>query len=340
VIGAGAVGRCGDQKEDAIMHTVRIHQFGDEGVLRHEEMPDPQPGLGQVRVAVKAASINRGDLARRAGTYPGEAAFPLVLGFEVAGDIDAVGEGVDKRRIGQRVVAMAASGGYADRFVALDAAAIVIPHNLDYGVAASIPVVFLTAWYGLVTTACVQPQEWVLVHAAASGVGMAGIQIAKHCGARVLTTASSAAKLEFGSRMGADAVLNYSEQDFVEAAWRITEGAGIDVVLESIGGEVFEESLDVLRVNGRLVCVGNTLGKTATVDPSALIRNNISIHGLYLVPWFTEGGAWRALHEIIQLAANGTFRVAIDRRFPLREAAAAHHYLEQRKCIGKVVLEP
>ena len=322
------------------MLAVRIHQFGDESVLRCEEMPEPQPGLGQVRVAVKAASINRGDLARRAGTYPGEAAFPLTLGFEVAGEIDAVGEGVDKRRIGQRVVALGASGGYAERFVTLDAAAIPIPHNIEYAVAASIPVVFLTAWYGLVTTAKVQPQEWVLVHAAASGVGMAGIQIAKHCGARVLTTASSAAKLEFGSRLGADAGVNYAEQDFVEAAWRITDGAGVDVVLESIGGEVFEESLDVLRSNGRLLCVGNTLGKTASVDPTALIRNSISIHGLYLVPWFTEGGAWRALQEIIQLTSNGTFRVAIDRRFPLSEAAAAHRYLASRKCIGKVVLEP
>jgi len=321
------------------MQAVRIHQFGDESVLRHEEIPEPQPGLGQVRVAVKAASINRGDLARRAGTYPGEATFPLVLGFEVAGEIDAVGEGVDKRRIGQRVVALGASGGYAERFVTLDAAAIQIPVNLDYGVAASIPVVFLTAWYGLVATAKVQPQEWVLVHAAGSGVGMAGIQIAKHCGARVLTTASSAAKLEFGSRMGADVAINYSEQDFVEAAWRITENAGVDVVLESIGGEVFEESLDVLRANGRLLCVGNTLGKTAKLDPTALIRNSISIHGLYLVPWFTEGGAWRALREIIQLASNGTFRVTIDRRFPLHEVSAAHHYLAQRKCIGKVVLE-
>ena len=322
------------------MHAVRIHQFGDDSVLRHEEMPEPQPGLGQVRVAVKAASVNRGDLARRNGTYPGEGVFPLVLGFEVAGTIDAVGEGVDKRRIGQRVVALAAGGGYAERFVTLDAAAIPIPYNLDYAVAASIPVVFLTAWYGLVTTAKVQPQEWVLVHAAASGVGLAGIQIAKHCGARVLTTASSAAKLEFGSRMGADVGVNYTEQDFVEAAWRITENAGVDVVLESVGGEVFEQSLDVLRTNGRLLCVGNTIGKTASIDPTALIRNSISVHGLYLVPWFTEGGAWRALREIIQLASTGTFRVTIDRCFPLHDAAAAHRYLEQRQCIGKIVLEP
>jgi tumor protein p53-inducible protein 3 len=197
------------------MHAVRIHQFGDESVLRYEEMPDPQPGVGQVRVAVKAASINRGDLARRVGTYPGEVTFPLALGFEVAGDIDAVGDGVDTRRIGQRVVALAPNGGYAERFVTAEVAAVTIPATLDYAVAASIPVVFLTAWYGLVTTARVQPQEWVLVHAAASGVGMAGIQIAKHCGARVLATGSSAAKLEFGSRLGADATINYTEQDFV-----------------------------------------------------------------------------------------------------------------------------
>jgi NADPH2:quinone reductase len=322
------------------MHAVRIHQFGDDSVLRHEEVADPEPGPGQVRVGVRAASINHGDLARRNGTYPGEMTFPLTLGWEVAGDIDAVGAGVAPNRIGQRVVAMSSGGGYAERFVTADFAAIRLPENLDYDVAASIPVVFLTAWYGLVTTARVQPGEWVLVHAGASGVGMAGIQIAKQHGARVLATASSAAKLEFANRLGADATINYTERDFVEETWRLTEGTGVDVVLESVGGETFEESLDVLRLNGRLVTVGNTVGKTATVDPTALIRNNLSLHGLYLGSWMMSGAGWPALEEIIQRVAAGTFRVAIDRRFPLREAGMAHRYLEQRKNIGKVVLQP
>lgn len=322
------------------MYAVRIHRFGDEGVLRYEQVPDPQPAAAQVRIAVRAASINRGDLARRNGEYPGEVAFPLTLGFEVAGDIDAVGDGVDPRRIGQRVVALAPDGGYAERFVTADVATIAIPDTMAYEVAAATPVVFLTAWYGLVTTARIQAHEWVLVHAGAGGVGMAGIQIGKHRGARVLTTASSTPKLEFARRLGADATINYEEQDFVEEVWRLTDGTGVDVILESVGGETFEESLDVLRMNGRLVTVGNTLGKNASVDPSALIRNNLSVHGLYLVPWVSSGGAWPALAEIIQLVANGTFQVPIDRRFPLREAAAAHHYLEQRRCIGKVVLEP
>ncbi len=322
------------------MHAVRIHQFGDESVLRYEEVPDPQAGVGEVRIAVRAASINHGDLARRSGTYPGEIAFPLTLGWEVAGDIDAVGEGVDPQRLGQRVVAMAPAGGYAERFVTADAAAHPLPDDLAYDVAASIPVVFLTAWYGLITTARVQPHEWVLVHAGASGVGMAGIQIAKHQGARVVTTASSPAKLDFAARLGADAVINYVEEDFVEAIWRITDGGGVDVVLESVGGETFEESLDILRPNGRLVTVGNTVGKTATVDPTALIRNNLSLHGLYLVTWVMSGGAWPALAEILKLVTDRHFCVPIDRRFPLREAAAAHRYLAQRKNIGKVVLMP
>jgi NADPH:quinone reductase-like Zn-dependent oxidoreductase len=215
-----------------------------------------------------------------------------------------------------------------------------IPDNLRYETAAAIPVVFLTAWYALITTVRVQPQHWVLVHAAGSGVGMAGIQIAKHCGARVIATGSSAAKIEFGRRLGADATINYVEQDFVEAAWQLTEGAGVDVVLDPIGGEIFWLSLVVLGKNGCLVCAGNTLGKKTSVDPDALIRNNLSIHGLYLVPWFMEGGAWHALAALIRLTTNGTFHVAIDRRFPLREAAEAHRHLGQRKCIGKEVLQP
>ena len=322
------------------MHAVRIHQFGDERVLRYEQVADPEPGPGQVRVTVRAASINRGDLARRNGTYPGEVVFPLTLGWEVAGEIDAVGEGVDAGRCGQRVLALGLSGGYAEHFVTADGAAISVPETLGYDAAASIAVVFLTAWNGLVTAAQVQPGEWVLVHAGASGVGMAGIQIAKYRGARVLATASSAAKLEFARQLGADATINYSERDFVEETWRLTDGRGVDIVLESVGGETFEQSLDVLRVNGRLVTIGNTVGKTAAVDPSALIRGNLSLHGLYLGTWVTNGGAWPVLNEIIRLIVDGTFRVAIDHRFPLREAAAAHRYLGQRQNIGKVVLQP
>jgi NADPH2:quinone reductase len=322
------------------MRAVRIHQFGNEGVLRYEEVPDPQPGPGQVRIAVRAASVNHGDLARRDGSYPGELSFPFTLGWEVAGDVDAVGDGVDAGRVGERVVALAPDGGYAERFVTADIAAVHIPDHLDYDVAASIPVVFLTAWYALVTTAQVHPQEWVLVHAGASGVGMAGIQIAKHRGARVLATASSAAKLEFAGRLGAFGTINYVERDFVEEAWRLTDNAGVDVVLESVGGEVFQESFEVLRMNGRLVSVGNTVGKTATVDPTALMQNNLSVHGLYLGNWVGSGGAWAVLAQLIQMVADGTFRVAIDQRLPLRDAAGAHRYLDQRKNIGKVVLQP
>jgi|SRR5579862_4042607 len=322
------------------MHAVRIHQFGDHNVLRYEEVSDPQPGPGEVRVAVKAASINRGDLARRCGTYPGEVSFPLTLGWEVAGTIDAVGDGVDARRVGQRVVALAPRGGYAEKLLTADGGAVPIPEALDDDRAAAIPVVFLTAWYGLITTAKVKPDEWVLVHAGASGVGMAAIQIAARHGARVLATAGTAAKQEFARRLGAAATINYNERDFVEEVWQLTDRAGVDVVLESVGGETFEESLDVLRLNGRLVTVGNTVGKTATVDPSALIRNNLSLHGLHLAEWIRTGAAWPVLSDIIQRVADGSFTVCVDQRFPLREAGAAHRYLEQRKNIGKVVLRP
>jgi len=322
------------------MHAVRIHQFGDHSVLRYEEVPDPHPGAGEVRVAVQAASINRGDLARRVGTYPGELSFPLTLGWEVAGTIDAVGDGVDPRRIGERVVAVAMSGGYAEKLLTADVGAVPIPDALDDDVAAAIPVVFLTAWYGLVTTAKVRPNEWVLVHAGASGVGMAAIQIAARCGARVVATASTAAKQQFARRLGAAATINYTERDFVEEVWQLTDRAGVDVVLESVGGEIFEQSLDVLRLNGRLITVGNTAGKTASVDPTALIRNNLSLHGLYLAEWIRSGSAWPVLHEFIQRVADGSYAVCIDQQFPLREAGAAHRYLEQRKNIGKIVLRP
>ncbi|HUI28354.1 MAG TPA: NADPH:quinone oxidoreductase family protein [Candidatus Kryptonia bacterium] len=322
------------------MRAVQIHRFGDDSVLRYEEVPDLTPGPDEVRVAVKAASINRGDLARRHGNYPGEVAFPFTLGFEVAGVIDAVGAGIAAARIGERVVAVATHGGYAEQLVTPAIAALPLPDSVSDDAGASIPVVFLAAWYGLVITANVRPDEWVLVQAGASGVGLAAIQIAKHRGARVIATASSQDKLEFARRHGADATINYDEQDFVAEAWRITDGAGVDIVYESVGGEIFEASLEVLRLNGRLICIGNTVGKTATVDPTALFRSNLSVHGLYLVPWVLTGDAWPVLGDIIQLVANGTLRVAVDRRYPLRDAAMAHRYLEQRKNFGKVVLHP
>jgi NADPH2:quinone reductase len=322
------------------MQAVRIHRFGDEGVLRYEEVPDPQPGPGEVRIAVKAVSINRGDLARRQGNYPGEVAFPFTLGFEAAGVIDAVGAGVDGRRVGERATALATHGGYAEKLVTPAIAALPLPERISDDAGASIPVVFLSSWYGLVETAKVQPGEWVLVHAAAGGVGSAALQIAKHRGAHVIATASSQEKLEFARRLGADATINYEEQDFVAEAWRLTGATGVDVVFESVGGDVFEQSLEVLRLNGRLISVGNTVGKTATVDPTALFRSNISIHGLYLVPWVMTGAAWPVLANILELVAGGTLRVPIDRRYPLRDAAMAHHYLAQRRNFGKVVLHP
>jgi NADPH:quinone reductase len=335
------MGRGGEAaKEELAMHAVRIHRFGDDSVLRYEEVPDPHPGAGEVRVAVKAASINHGDLARRDGTYPGEVRFPFTLGWEAAGTIDAVGDGVDPQRVGERVAAITNSGSYADNLITAAFGAVPIPAAIDDDVAAAIPVVFLTAWYALVTTAKVQPNEWVLVHAGASGVGMAAIQIAAHRGARVLATASTEAKLDFARRLGAVATINYVDHDFVDEVWHLTDGAGVDVVVESVGGETFEESLDVLRLNGRLITVGNTVGKRAAVDPSALIRNNLSLHGLYLLPWIRSGAAWPALDEIIERVADGTFRVPIDRHFPLQEAGAAHRYIEQRQNIGKVVLHP
>ncbi|HVN86536.1 MAG TPA: zinc-binding dehydrogenase [Candidatus Binatia bacterium] len=322
------------------MHAVRIHRFGDESVLRYEAIPDLTPGPGEVRVAVKAASVNRGDLARRQGTYPGDVTFPATLGFEVAGVIDAVGDGIDRSRMGQRVVALGPQGGYAEQLVTLARAAAPLPDAINDDAGASIPVVFLSAWYGLVVTAKLQPGEWVLVQAGAGGTGLAAIQIAKHQGARVIATASSHEKLDFARRHGADAVINYEEQDFVEEAWRITDNAGVGVVYESVGGETFGESLGVLRANGRLICIGNTVGKTANLDPTALFRSNLSIHGLYLLPWVVSGAAWPILTDLIELVARGQLAVAIDRRYPLRDAAMAHRYLEQRKNFGKVVLHP
>ncbi|GIX47665.1 MAG: NADP-dependent oxidoreductase [Candidatus Tectimicrobiota bacterium] len=322
------------------MKAVRLHQFGPAEVLQYEEVPEPVVRPHSVLIEVKAAGVNRGDLGRRRGTYPGEATLPLILGWEVAGVVREVGEAVTTVRPGERVLAMLGQGGYAERVSAYDAQTVRIPDNLSFEEAAAVPVVFLTSWIALQEIARVQEGEWVLVQAGASGVGMAAIQIARHAGARVIATAGSAAKLDFCRQLGATAGINYREEDLVQACQRLTDGQGVDVVLESVGGQTFSQSVAVLRRYGRLVTVGNSAQQPATLDPGLLIRGDLSLHGLWLGGRLRERRGWSAIHDILPLLASGALKAVVDRTFPLREAAAAHRYLEARRNLGKVVLVP
>ncbi len=319
------------------MKAAVIHEFGAEDVLRYEDVPDPVPGPGEVLVRVRAAGINRGDLGRRMGTYTAGVPLPLIVGWDIAGTVEALGPGVGGPPPGTRVVARIPQGGYAELALAPASYPVPIPDGVSFEQAAALPVAYLTSWFALKHQGALQPGETCLVQAAASGVGVAGIQIAKAMGARVFTTASTDEKLALGRRLGADVAINYTVQDFVEVVQKETDGRGVDVVLESVGGDVLTRSVTALAPLGRLVSVGNSSRSPALTDLAQLLGKRISLFGFYLG---NERGTAEALAELLDLVAAGRVEAVIDRTFPLREAAEAHRYVAARRNLGKVLLIP
>jgi NADPH2:quinone reductase len=319
------------------MKAAVIHEFGAEDVLRYEDVPDPVPGPGEVLVRVRAAGINRGDLGRRMGTYTAGVPLPLIVGWDIAGTVEALGPGVGGPPPGTRVVARIPQGGYAELALAPASYPVPIPDGVSFEQAAALPVAYLTSWFALKHQGALQPGETCLVQAAASGVGVAGIQIAKAMGARVFTTASTNEKLALGRRLGADVAINYTVQDFVEVVQKETDGRGVDVVLESVGGDVLTRSVTALAPLGRLVSVGNSSRSPALTDLAQLLGKRISLFGFYLG---NERGTAEALVELLDLVAAGRVEAVIDRTFPLREAAEAHRYVAARRNLGKVLLIP
>lgn len=323
------------------MKAIRIHEYGDESVLRYEDVPDPEPSPQRVVVKVHAASINRGDLSRRQGTYGGGlTALPFTPGWEAAGTVEALSEGEEGLTVGDRVIAQMGDGGYAERALVHPAGVYKMPDEMSFEKGCTIPVVFLTAWFALHKLCRLQANETVLIQAGGSGVGIAAIQIAKMAGARVITTAGSDEKCARCLELGADHAINYRDKDFVPEVTRITEASGADAVLESVGGEVFDKSLAAMGRYGRLCTVGNSSGQANSVDPRALMFKNISVSGFYLGAEIAAGGAGPAMEQLLRLFQQGKLRTVVDRAFPLAETAAAHRYVGERRNFGKVVLLP
>ena len=323
------------------MKAAYVEQYGTEDNFIYGDLPDPEPAPGHLLVRVKAAALNRGDLSRRQGTYSGGApTFPFVPGWEVAGVVEALGDGVEDRFVGQRVVATLFQGAYAELVAVKRAGTVPLPESLSFEEGASIPVVFLTSWYGLVKVAHMEAGESVLVQAGGSGVGVAAIQIAKHYGARVITTAGTAEKVAKAIDIGAEEAVNYTEQDFLPEVLRFTGGAGVDIVLESVGGEVLTKSIEAMAPMGRLVIVGNSSRSSTRPDVDLLARKNVSLTNFSLARQMAYGGVMPELAKVMELCGRGEMKTAIDRVFPLKETAEAHRYLAQRKNFGKVLLRP
>lgn len=322
------------------MKLIRVHQFGDPGVLSYEDAPLPTPAVGQVRVKVRAAGVNYIDTYQRSGLY--RMALPFTPGQEAVGMVDAVGDGVDGVHIGDRVAFAFVQGAYAD-YVVVNVEKLVrlSPEDDDLLAVASMTQ-GMTAHYLSHDTFPLQPGQTALIHAAAGGTGMMLVQFAKMRGARVIGTVSTPEKAEWALENGADEVILYTVQDFVAEVKRLTDGKGVDVVYDSVGKDTFEGSLNCLRPRGFMVLFGQSSGAVPPVDPQTLAGK-----GSLFLTRPTLGNYTHTREEMLMRAEavlgsirSGALKVHIDRTFPLEEAAAAHTAISSRATKGKILLIP
>ena len=322
------------------MKAIRVHEYGGPEVLRYEEVSDVEAGPGQVVVGIEAVGVNFIDVYHRTGLYP--IPTPFTPGSEAAGTVRSVGEGVEDIRTGNRVAYAMERGAYAEA-QAVDAWRCVrLPDDLDAVSGAALMLQGMTAHYLCYSTFPVREGHRVLVHAAAGGVGLLLIQMARKLGATVYGTVSTPAKAEVARAAGADEVILYGGQDFASEVRRLTRGEGVDVVYDSVGQVTFEKSLDCLRPRGYMVLFGQSSGPVAPLNPGLLAaKGSLFLTRPTLVNYAaTREETVRRASDLFSWHASGDIKVRIGATFPLSEAAEAHRQLEGRKTTGKVVLLP
>ncbi len=319
------------------MKAVRIHAFGGPEVVTYEEAPKPEPKENEVLFQVTSTCINYADVQWRLGNYV-DRTLPATLGREAAGVIEAVGPGVTTLNVGQPIMTRAV-GGNAEYAIAQVDHAFSCPDGVDMAQAGGMPVIFLTAYHLLRSLKPLQAGDTVLVQAAASGVGTVLIQLCKQWGFRSIATASTDTKLELARELGADATINYATHDFETEVMRLTDGAGVDLALDAVGGDVTEKSMRCLARFGCLVNYGNASNAPVTLPLSAF-RDNRAAMGFSLPATFPTWDNQGAMAELLALVAEGKLRLIVDRVLPLAEAAAAHAHLSNRGAMGKVLLIP
>lgn len=324
------------------MKVITFEQYGGPEVLQYIEQERPTPGDNEVLVEVKAIGINYADTARREGQYVVPTPLPYIPGSEIAGVIAEVGSKVTKFQVGMRVSALIESGGYAD-FVALDENMLIpIPDGVDFEQAVALPLQGLSAYHILKTMGRLVPGETVLIHAAAGGVGAIAVQLAKLFGAgKIIATASSAEKLEHAKAMGATHLVDYSKEGWVDEVKSITDNKGVDLALEMVGGDVFNQTLKCLAPFGRLVIFGAASGEQAQFHPGQLMRKNQSVIGFFLPQIMRHPELFQqSFKELLGYMASGQLKLTIGGSYPLADAAEVHRLLQSRKTIGKLVLKP
>ena len=323
------------------MIAIEIAGPGGPEVLKPVERLQPHPAAGEVLIRVVAAGVNRPDVMQRRGAYPPPPGASDIPGLEVSGEIETTGDGVTEWRGGDRVCALVAGGGYAEYCVAPAPQCLPIPKGMDPVFAAALPETFFTVWTNVFDRGRLQAGETALFHGGASGIGTTAIQLARARGARVLATAGSDDKCRVCEDLGAERCINYRTEDFVEVVKAVTDGRGVDLILDIVGGDYAPRNLVALAQDGRLVQIGLMGGTSATVDLNRLMRRRLTITGSTLRPRSVEEKgdiATALLDQVWPLLEDGRVRPIIYRTFPLAEAAEAHRLMESSEHIGKIVL--
>jgi NADPH2:quinone reductase len=325
----------------ADMTVIAIRAPGAPEVLVPEQRPLPQPGDGEVLVKVAAAGVNRPDVMQRQGLYPPPKGATDIPGLEIAGEVAALGAGVTRWKLGDKVMALVVGGGYAQYCLAHESHCLPIPPTLSITEAAAIPETFFTVWHNTFERGRLKSGETLLVHGGSSGIGTAAIQLAREFGARVITTAGSPEKCEACRKLGADPAINYKSEDFVAITKAATGGKGADVILDMVGGDYIERNYEAAAVEGRVVQIAFQGSPKAIVDFRRIMLKRLIHTGSTLRARSVEdkGAIARAVEKhVLPLIAAGRVKPVIDSTFPLTQAAAAHARMETSAHIGKIVL--
>jgi putative PIG3 family NAD(P)H quinone oxidoreductase len=324
------------------MKAVVLHEHGGPEVLQIEDVPSPSFGAEDILVSVVATALNRADLLQRMGFYPNPfPQGPEIPGLEFAGTVKAVGERVTAWKVGDKVMGIVSGGAYAEELVLHERQAMAVPQSVSLSDAAAIPEVFMTAWDALVVQGGLTSGRWALVHAGASGVGTAAIQICRAIGARIVVTCSSG-KVDACRKLGADVVVDYTSEDFVAVVAHATQSQGVDVVLDVIGGDYVERNVAALAVKGRIIQVGVMAGKPVPFNVGVLLAKRATITGTVLRARPLEEKialTQRFIAEMLPLFDRGVLTPVIDSRYAFSDIAHAHTHMAANANVGKIIID-
>jgi putative PIG3 family NAD(P)H quinone oxidoreductase len=326
----------------AQMTVIGISKPGGPEVLLPETRAVPKPGAGEILIKVAAAGVNRPDVSQRSGSYPPPPGASDLPGLEVAGEVVAIGDGVSKHKLGDKVMSLVAGGGYAEYCIAQDAQAMAVPKTFSMEEAGATPETLMTVWHNVFERGALQPGETVLIHGGSSGIGTMAIQLAKELGSKVIVTVGSKDKAEACLKLGADHAIDYKTQDFVAEVKTATGGKGVELVLDMVGGDYVERNYDAAAVDGRIVQIALLGGPKATVNIGKLMMKRLHHTGSTLRPRSNaDKAAMVAAIEarVLPLFEAGKVKPLMDSSFPLSAAADAHRRMETSQHIGKIVLK-